>query len=115
PASRLRWLLAVFVMFHLTCIGWLLFRADSLAAAGRMVACLAGGTPAGPSVFVYLELIAFYAGPLFLWEAYLGGEPRLGAWLQRPWPEKACVLIYLVVMLLLFGPDTPHEFIYFQF
>jgi D-alanyl-lipoteichoic acid acyltransferase DltB (MBOAT superfamily) len=118
-ASLQNWLLrtaAVILMFHLTCIGWLLFRADTLDAAGRMLACLfVNWRMAAPGAAAILTLVAFYAGPLFLWESWLGGEAVLGLWLRRSFFGQVVVLTYLVVMLLLFRTENPCEFIYFQF
>src|SRR5262249_36238201 len=37
-----RWLVRVFVMFHLTCAGWLLFRADHFGAVANAAALLCG-------------------------------------------------------------------------
>lgn len=114
-ASRLRWLANVGFMFHLTCIGWFLFRADSIEAAVHMAARLAldwHGTTFAPAALV---MIAFYAGPMYLWECWLDGEEKLGGLRHRHWLIRACLLTYLVEMLLLFHAERAYEFIYFQF
>jgi hypothetical protein len=54
--------------------------------------------------------------PLMLYEY---GMHRRGddlRWALRwPWPARAALYAYLVLMLLLFQPETASEFIYFQF
>jgi alginate O-acetyltransferase complex protein AlgI len=118
PAGARRkrtWLIQVILMFHLTCLGWLLFRADSIAAAGRMLAALMGEWHVSTLALGGLAMIAFHAGPMFLWESIYGGENRLPALRRRHWFLAASVLTYLVVMLLLFCAEKSSEFIYFQF
>ncbi len=112
---RISWLAQVVLMFHLTCIGWLLFRADSIAAAGRMLAALAGEWHVSTLALGGLAMIAFHAGPMFLWESIRGGENRLPALRGRHWLAAAAVMTYLVVMLLFFSAEKSSEFIYFQF
>jgi alginate O-acetyltransferase complex protein AlgI len=114
-AGRLRWLANVVFMFHLTCIAWFLFRADSIVAAAHMAGRLAldwHWTQFAPAA---LGMIAFYAGPMFLWETHLDGEQNLAELRYRPWLLRGCLLAYLLIMLLIFHAEKAYEFIYFQF
>src|SRR5262249_42083676 len=54
--------LRIFVTFHLVCVGWLIFRADSLEQVGGMLASIVR-RPAIPSV-VYLIPVALPIIPL---------------------------------------------------
>ena len=110
-----RWLVRVVVMFHLTCLGWLLFRADSFAAVTRALALMAGHF--APSAFAAANLlvIGFYAGLAFLLELILDGEERTRRFFEWPWPVQSGVYAYLVVMIFLFHASRSYEFIYFQF
>ena len=62
--NRLRWLITVALMFQLTCVGWLLFRADSIAIAGHMLVALMGEWHMSTLAVGGLAMIAFHAGPL---------------------------------------------------
>ena len=114
--QRLRWLLGVLLMFQLTCIGWLLFRADSIVAAANMFAALLGEWHASILAVGGLAMIAFFAGPMFIWESTFGAENRLPQLANRRCLAVA-LLMYVLMMLLitLSQRRSPSEFIYFQF
>jgi D-alanyl-lipoteichoic acid acyltransferase DltB (MBOAT superfamily) len=114
-ALAARWrLLRIALMFHLTCAGWLLFRAADLPQAASFVRAMTT-TPyrwAGAESMV-VEVGCFI---LALWalEAWLGDtdDPRERAgfrWLG--W----VVVPLLWVSLLAFEPPAGKSFIYFQF
>ncbi len=113
--NRLYWLVSVVAMFHLTCLGWLLFRADTIGGAAHMLAALGGEWHVSTLAVGGLAMIAFHAGPMFAWESLFGSEKRLPELRARHWLLGAAVLVYLVVMLLLFSAEKSSEFIYFQF
>jgi alginate O-acetyltransferase complex protein AlgI len=112
--QRLRWVLAVVLMFHLTCVGWLLFRADSIDAAANMFAALLGEWHASILAVGGLAMIAFFAGPMLIWESTFGTENRLPQLSSRRCLAVA-LLVYLLLMLLIFPAEKSSEFIYFQF
>ena len=62
-----------------------------------------------------LAMVAFYAGPMFLWESLQDGEEKLARLRSGSWLIRACLLGYLLVMLLIFHAERAYEFIYFQF
>jgi D-alanyl-lipoteichoic acid acyltransferase DltB (MBOAT superfamily) len=115
PAGGPRRLLRIVVMFHLACLGWLFFRASTLTAAGAMLARILGDATLTPMAITMAGLVAFYAGPLFLLEAFTAGEERLDRLLRAPWPRQSLAYGYLVLMLVLFPAAKTVEFIYFQF
>ncbi len=112
--ERLAFIFRVFIMFNLTCLGWLFFRADSLATIGRM---LRAATSLHTSVLAVAAgaTILFYCGPLFLIEVWTGGEKRLGRISESHWAVQSALYCYLLFMLVIFRADQIHEFIYFQF
>jgi D-alanyl-lipoteichoic acid acyltransferase DltB (MBOAT superfamily) len=110
-----RWLLQLVVMFHLTCIGWLLFRADNFGAVANAVDLLLGSWSFTASVGTALLLIVFYAGALFAVEWLTDGENRLSRLFRTPWPVQAAWYLYLVIMIAFFYSRESYEFIYFQF
>jgi alginate O-acetyltransferase complex protein AlgI len=102
------------VMFHLTCYGWLIFRADSAAQIGRMSTSLVTTWGAGarwPEVWPLLG----YVTPLLLlhgWEAWRGD---LLAVSKLPLLLRYAIYVALAYLTVLFGEFAGSQFIYFQF
>lgn len=100
--------------FHVVCLGWVLFRAESIAQAGAVLVRLGSGwaSPAAISwllVLVVVTVVALQQLP-----------PRLGAAgtmrLARIGPAPAVVLLAAgLVAVDLFGPAGIAPFIYFGF
>ncbi len=103
------------LMFHLVCVGWLLFRAESLTQAAAMLTLVATDLTLTPVAITMLGMLAFYAGPLLVLEVWLEQQPASNELLQRHWAVRAAVYAALVQLMLLFPPVTPSQFIYFQF
>jgi hypothetical protein len=102
-------------MFHLTCIGWLLFRADSFASVWQMGSLIATNLAVTPFAVSSFATIVFYCTLMFVLEWLLEGERRLDRLLTRNWLLRAPVYSYLVLMLVIFRAGEAREFIYFQF
>jgi len=115
PQQRARWLVRVVVMFHLTCLGWLLFRADTFGSVVRALEAIATNFHFTAATWTAAALIAFYAGVLFVVELILDGENQLQRLLRGPLLWQTCCYAYLGLMLLFFHAQRAHEFIYFQF
>jgi D-alanyl-lipoteichoic acid acyltransferase DltB (MBOAT superfamily) len=103
-------------MFHLTCYGWLVFRADSAAAIGRMSGALvAGWTRSSASAPEYGLQLFFYAGPLMALHALEAWRNDLDAVPRLPLAARYAVFVGLAYLTLLFGEFGGSQFIYFQF
>ena len=103
-------------MFHLTCYGWLIFRARSAGQIGRMSAALLTGlAPSTIDVRGLLVPLLVHAVPLLVvhaCEAYYDDVlvvPRL------PAAVRYSVYAATFYLTLLFGNFGGAEFIYFQF
>ncbi|MGL4513911.1 MAG: MBOAT family O-acyltransferase [Lacipirellulaceae bacterium] len=122
PLTRL---VATLVMFHLVCLSWLFFRAETLTHAVTMAhgiatdaagwSSLAGDSTAAQLVRSGLGLMAFFALPLLLYEAWVERRGEMLAVLRVAWPWRAALYAYFVLMMLYFAPPLPSVFIYFQF
>jgi len=118
--ERLIWIFRVGVMFHLTCFGWLLFRAETpqiVFAMSRKILTDFHLTGFGLST---LALLIFHCAVLFVLEWRWDGENRLPVGENAPIKNRsvirsAALYIYLLVMLLIFHAETSYAFIYFQF
>jgi alginate O-acetyltransferase complex protein AlgI len=112
------WMLALgqrAATFALVCVGWVFFRADSMATAFSLLGRLVTGWWT-PSEFVTPLVVVTVAGMLALqlW-------PRgMGLWLQsglsrlKPIP-LGVVLAFVMLVIVTLGPPGVAPFIYFQF
>ena len=104
-----------FLLFQLVCIGWLLFRADSISQAWLMLGRIGADFTFTPLARVIVESLVFYAVPLLVFEAWVERRQDLDALVRGRWGWRAAIYSYWAMMLIFFPPPTVHEFIYFQF
>ena len=121
PAPRVPagpWLhaLQVAAMFHVTCLGWLLFRATSLTQAGDLLRTLATGPwSLSPEVARAMLDVAFFTLPVLAFQVLetLRGDSL--AVLRLPEALRVPAAVLLIEALLIWGAFGGKEFIYFQF
>jgi D-alanyl-lipoteichoic acid acyltransferase DltB (MBOAT superfamily) len=105
----------IVLMFHFACLGWLLFRAQSISQALRFAQLIIAQPRLTPLALSMFGMIAFYACPLLLFEIWLERRKNLVALVSAPrWP-RALAYAYGALMLLFFPSPVAHAFIYFQF
>ncbi len=121
-----KWLSVLFT-FHVVCIGWVLFRAETNAAAFtilRKMFTLEYVTSGGvlvplellhinypliyPSIFLILPALA-------AWHVIMGLIDRTPLVLKAPRLAKAAWCFALMFLVMVFSPDKSPRFIYFQF
>jgi D-alanyl-lipoteichoic acid acyltransferase DltB (MBOAT superfamily) len=105
----------VFLMFNLVCLGWLLFRAESISQAWEFARLIVAHPHLTPLAISMLGLIVFYVSPLLLYEIWVEHRKDLLALPAAPWWPRALVYTYCSSMLLFFPSPVAHAFIYFQF
>jgi D-alanyl-lipoteichoic acid acyltransferase DltB (MBOAT superfamily) len=108
-------ILKILLMFHLVCIGWLLFRAESMTQAALMLQKIATNFQWTPGAQYSLSMILLLAAPLLLFEIWLERRKDILALVKVPWLARGLAYSYLVWMLQVFPAEAAHEFIYFQF
>jgi alginate O-acetyltransferase complex protein AlgI len=113
PAARA---IGVVLMFHLTCYGWLIFRANSVEQIGHMTLSLlgAGGATSvdlGAGVVRFL----FFAGPLLVLHGYEAWRDDMMALPNLPVPLRYAVGFAMFYLTILFGEFGGAQFIYFRF
>jgi hypothetical protein len=103
-------------MFHVTCYGWLIFRADSMTQVARFTRALftdfvtSASTISGLAA-PWLQVVA----PLFaihIYQARKGSEAAPAAW---PFAARCALYGAVGFLILLFGDFGGAQFIYFQF
>ncbi|MBX9695671.1 MAG: MBOAT family protein [Cyanobacteria bacterium] len=118
---------SILLTFHVVCIGWVLFRAETASSAMAILskmltfADVASGKSMVamllPSINYPLIYSAIYLVLPLLAVAHVGME-----WLDRsrlversPWALKAAWCFILMFLIMVFSPDKSPRFIYFQF
>jgi alginate O-acetyltransferase complex protein AlgI len=113
-ASRLYRLLRTFVVFHLVCLGWILFRAADLPTALAMLCQIGGRSGTGASYGLSSRALLLCA---FLWGFEVWSAPRdpVGALRERHFEVSLAYLAVLIIGIIVFGESQARSFIYFQF
>lgn len=103
------------LFFHLVCLTWVFFRAESVPQAVGMLTTII--TDPGLTSFGLgaASLIAFFAAPVIAFEIWMeraGGHDQL---LEVRWWKRGLAYSYCAFMVLFFPPLSSQAFIYFQF
>jgi alginate O-acetyltransferase complex protein AlgI len=114
---------SVLLTFHVACTGWVLFRAENMDLACKMLRQMFFIDSSSamhltivnihePVIFLLLPLVIvlLFAGQLFSGWLSTRKTP-----LMIPAPLRALGVAALILMLFVFSPDTSPKFIYFQF
>ena len=108
PDTRTCRVIARVGTFHLVCVGWLLFRADSLAHVWTILTSFAAGAMLGPLALKAVAVLLPVTTVLWL------GDSRDATESPRMAPRLAAIAcLWLGIVLL--PPSSGQPFIYFQF
>jgi alginate O-acetyltransferase complex protein AlgI len=110
-----RFWLSVLVFFHLVCFGWLLFRVEDLAQAGRLLGALVSGPFFDSLSLSLLKMVAAAGVPLALFQIYQYYRRSAEPWLNWSPVVRAVFYVILFYGIVIFGAPEVNEFIYFQF
>ena len=114
--SLLRRLVETFLFFNLVCLGWLFFRAESIAQVWLILSEVLFTDFSATFLTTYgLGSILCLAGPFLLLEVWLSRRNDLLALTKVAWGWRAAAYVYALFMLLIYQPHRSSEFIYFQF
>lgn len=103
------------VTFHLVCVSWLLFRAQSIDQAWTMLTRLVTDWHWSPLAAYALSMTAVFTIPVLIFESWVERKGKLLALTEVAWPARAAVYMAMILALIYLAPDMPSEFIYFQF
>jgi alginate O-acetyltransferase complex protein AlgI len=117
-APGLNWQRAalVVIMFHVTCFGWLIFRAESAAHIGELTRRIF--TDLGPSLHTLPTLVApvvLIVAPLMIVHGYQARHESESAPLGLVPAMRYALYAGVFYLVLLFGSFEGAQFIYFQF
>lgn len=102
------------IFFQFVCVGWLLFRADSVGQAVSMLRSIALNFSVDASIVALATKLALFAVPLLAVQIY---QKKFGL---APWDGwrteyQALALVAAMVFVGLLGAPIRTQFIYFQF
>lgn len=115
PRGLLGRFTAWFLMFHLVCLGWLIFRAKSVEQIGSFLRRIFGDFRFDQTEVHLLWPVLFFGGILVTYDFWLrnADDPRTRpGWNRGLGPVAVTVLALLA---LVFWPPRIQQFIYFQF
>ncbi|MGI6227451.1 MAG: MBOAT family O-acyltransferase [Peptococcales bacterium] len=119
--SSLYRVFAIFIFFHLTCIGWVFFRAKGMNSALNMVAKMLTTNPFTLVADTGLLKFVAFVGILFLLhivEYFVREKYQQISLLWHklfPSPVRGLAYTMLIVILVIFMQNEQNSFIYFQF
>jgi alginate O-acetyltransferase complex protein AlgI len=114
--SRAARVLGWAVMFHLTCVGWLIFRARSARQLGELTwSLIASFSPASVDLHGLLVPLLLYTTPLLIVHACEAYFDDVLVVRQLPLSVRYSVYAATFYLTMLFGNFGGSEFIYFQF
>jgi D-alanyl-lipoteichoic acid acyltransferase DltB (MBOAT superfamily) len=117
----LRKALTIIVFFHVTCLGWLIFRANSVAQIGSLLSSLLTPWPwwllTGANTIHAAEagLLIAYVLPLLVVQLVQYAKDDLNVVLRLPAPARGLLYLAAFYGLVWYGVDDARPFIYFQF
>ena len=115
PAGRLAKAIHWAIMFHAVCLGWLLFRADSMFQVWTFLKTLATDFSGSARAAGHLAALVFLCLPLWLVERAQENNGDLDAPLRVPVAIKALLIAVLAILIVGVGNTGTKQFIYFQF
>jgi alginate O-acetyltransferase complex protein AlgI len=105
-----------FAMFHLTCVGWLIFRAPSVRQFAGLASSLVWDfSPGALDVSGLLVPLLLFTIPLVVVHAYEAWVDDLLIVPRLPSPVRYSLVVATMYLIVLFGNFGGTEFIYFQF
>jgi alginate O-acetyltransferase complex protein AlgI len=112
--GALRKLLKQIFIFHLVCVSWIFFRAQSLRAAWEMLKGLGRWSwrPEFPAAFLFL---AVFSVPLLLLDMYLESTGGEYCFSYAPVRWRVAFGLACALIIALMGANQANAFIYFQF
>lgn len=115
PGGRLFRALNIIFFFHLICISWLLFRAESAGQALDMLSTIVTSLRITDFAKFGFAMLAFFVTPFMALELWIERSGDMLRVVNSHWLLRSLVYIYFAIMIWVFPPLTNQAFIYFQF
>ena len=103
------------IMFNLTCIGWLLFRAQNVETIKVFLVGIFTSPLASEQTWLDLQHIVFFGWFLVLFQIGQAVMGELDLMKRLHWFIRLNIWIYIIMSLLVLADTSSQEFIYFAF
>jgi len=114
-SQKINWTWAQRILvFHLVCLSWIFFRAESLGAAVSMLRGIRS-FDWHPEYWTAFKFLAMFAIPLFLLDVYLEHTGQQYVFQERTPLTRVAAACGVLMLIMLFSANGANAFIYFQF
>jgi len=107
--------LRMIFFFHLVCISWLLFRAESMDQAWEMLRIIFTDFTVTSFCYYAAGMLLLFITPLMMLEYWIEKSGDLLKLVNSHWSLRTIAYTYFTIMLWIFPPLSKQVFIYFQF
>lgn len=108
-------ILMIIFFFQLTCIGWLIFRADSPATIVNYLEGIIFNPLTTPQSWDLLKTLLFYSWFLIVFQVFQYKANNLNPMESWHWFIRLNIWVYIMMSLLVLAAAGGQEFIYFAF
>lgn len=112
--NRIGDILNIILMFHLVCISWIFFRAETIQQALMMLTRLFFDFSYTHQTISMLFIITFFVLPIFIYEIW-DENKNYKIFKERSVISLVVFLNYCLFMIIIFPAPRSQDFIYFQF
>lgn len=103
------------IMFHLTCLGWLLFRAQNVETISIFLQSIFLSPLGSPEAWSNFKDLLFFSWFLILFQVIQGVTGTLNPMARWHWFVRLNVWVFIIMSLLTIASTGGQEFIYFAF
>ena len=114
PDGRGRVWVERFITFHIVCLGWVFFRADSFSTATTLLGRLFSAWGRAPLVTPLVVITVVGAVALQYLPRALGGRVQR-EFAGQPWVVQGAILGVILLVITTLGPQGVAPFIYYRF
>ncbi|MDT0628975.1 MBOAT family O-acyltransferase [Alteromonas sp. W364] len=108
-------ILKVFIFFHLTCLGWLIFRAQNVETISHFMYYIVTSPTYSAITIENLSTVLFYSWFLVAFQCWQALSKSLTPVSKSHWFVSLNIWLFVLMSILVLASNKPSEFIYFAF
>jgi D-alanyl-lipoteichoic acid acyltransferase DltB (MBOAT superfamily) len=115
PGTAVGFVARVIFFFHLTCLGWFIFRVEDMPQLWHMLTSMVSDWSTIAIKDTQLLHFCLAAIPLTAFQIYQFRSGRMEPWVRWPLIVRVAFYLALFYAIVLIGAPETNEFLYFQF